>query len=381
MSTELIVTNARVVTADAAIDGTVVVRDGIIAEVAEAPSRAGGALDLAGDYLLPGLVELHTDNLEKHVAPRPGVRWPMQAAVLAHDAQLASAGITTVFDALTIADVDDNPVRAEMLHEAAQSVGALQRAGLFRAEHLLHMRCEVGNASVVETARSFLDDPLVRLVSLMDHTPGQRQFTSLSKYYEYYQGKWGYSDAEMEALIAKRRDEQARFSDRHRRDIVALCAERHLATASHDDATVEHVEEALGFGITISEFPTTVAAASEAHRRGMAVVMGAPNVVRGGSHSGNVSAAELAAAGILDILSSDYVPFSLLHSAFLLHRTVAMPLPEAITKISVNAARVVGLEDRGEIAPGQRGDLVQVHLTQGHLPVVRRVWRAGTRIL
>jgi alpha-D-ribose 1-methylphosphonate 5-triphosphate diphosphatase len=381
MSAELILTNARIVTADAVFAGSVVVRDGRIAEIADAPSRAPGALDLEGDYLLPGLVELHTDNLEKHVAPRPGVRWPMPAAVLAHDAQIASAGITTVFDALTVADVHDNPIRAEMLHEAARAVDAMQRSGLFRAEHFIHMRCEVGNESVVDTVRPFLDGPLVRLVSLMDHTPGQRQFTSLDKYYQYYQGKWGYSDAQMTDLIAKRKDEQTRFSEKHRREIVALCAERRLPTASHDDATVEHIEEAIGFGMTIAEFPTTVDAAAIAHRRGMAVVMGAPNVVRGGSHSGNVSASDLAAAGILDILSSDYVPFSLLHAAFLLHHSIDMALPEAVAKISANPARTLGLDDRGEIAVGRCADLARVTVIEGGLPVARQVWRGGARVV
>jgi alpha-D-ribose 1-methylphosphonate 5-triphosphate diphosphatase len=381
MPSELVLTNAKIVTADAVVGGALLIRDGLIAEISEAPSRIPSALDLAGDYLLPGLVELHTDNLEKHVSPRPGVRWPMQAALLAHDAQVASAGITTVFDALTIADIIDSPMRAEMLHDAARSVGTMQRAGLFRAEHLLHMRCEVSNAGVLETVRPLLDDQLVRLVSLMDHTPGQRQFTSLEKYAVYYKSRWGYSDAEMEALVAKRRDEQVVFADRHRREIAALCAERNLPTASHDDATVAHIEEALGFGMTIAEFPTTIDAAVEAHRHGMAVVMGAPNVVRGGSHSGNVSASDLAQAGVLDVLSSDYVPFSLLHSAFLLHRAIAMPLPEAIGKISVNPARVVGLADRGEIAPGQRADLIRAVLADDDFPVVRQVWRAGARVV
>jgi alpha-D-ribose 1-methylphosphonate 5-triphosphate diphosphatase len=379
MMQETILTNAVIVTADDSFPGSVVVRDGTIAEVAPGRSTAAGALDLQGDYLLPGLVEIHTDNLEKHVAPRPGVRWPMRGAVLAHDAQIAAAGITTVFDALTVCEVRDNPVRADMLQDAAATIGAAQREGLLRARHFLHMRCEVGHAEVVEIFRTFLDNPLLGLVSLMDHTPGQRQFASVEKYFEYYEGKFGYSRAVMGELVERRLAEQEIFAGKHRRTLAGMCAMHRLPTASHDDATIAHVEEAVGFGLTIAEFPTTSEAAMAARGRGMAVVMGAPNVVRGGSHSGNVSASDLAAAGLLDILSSDYVPFSLLHSAFLLHRTVGMSLPEAVSKVSAGPARAVGLVDRGEIAVGKRADLIRVHVA-GDVPAVRSVWREGHRV-
>jgi alpha-D-ribose 1-methylphosphonate 5-triphosphate diphosphatase len=379
MMNETILTNAVIVTATDAFPGSVVVRDGAIATVERGRSTSGGAIDLEGDYLLPGLVELHTDNLEKHVAPRPGVRWPMRGAVLAHDAQVAAAGITTVFDALTVCEVRDNPVRADMLQDAAATIGAAQREGLLRAQHFLHMRCEVGHAEVVEVFQTFLDNPLLGLVSLMDHTPGQRQFASIDKYFEYYEGKFGYSRAEMGELVERRLAEQEIFAGKHRRTLAGLCSTHRLPTASHDDATIAHIDEAVGFGLTIAEFPTTCEAAMAARARGMAVVMGAPNVVRGGSHSGNVSASDLAAADLLDILSSDYVPFSLLHSAFLLQRGIGITLPEAVAKVSSGPARAVGLADRGEIATGKRADLVQVRLAADDTPVVRQVWREGRR--
>lgn len=380
MSEELILTNARIVTADDVIAGTVVVRDGVIAELGPAASRAPRAVDCAGDYLLPGLVELHTDNLEKHVAPRPGVRWPMHAAVLAHDAQVAAAGITTVYDALAVGELREDPVRAEMLEDAATAIAEGQRAGAFRAEHFLHMRCEVGHEHIVEMVSPFLDDPMVRLVSFMDHSPGQRQFVTIEKYHEFHQGRFGYTDAEMRAMVDQRIENARRFADKNRAEIAALCAARDLPRASHDDATVEHVAEAVGFGVTIAEFPTTRTAAEAAHRTGMAVVMGAPNVVRGGSHSGNVSAAALVEYGVLDILSSDYVPCSLLHSAFLLHAHWGLSLPEAVAKVSLNPAKVLGLGDRGEIAPGKRGDLARVALL-ADMPVARQTWRQGERIV
>ena len=166
----------------------------------------------------------------------------------------------------------------------------------------------------------------------------------------------------------------------NRRREVALSRERELALASHDDATAEHVMEALELGMTRAEFPTTAEAAGFAHERGMAVVMGAPNVVRGGSHSGNVSARSLASERTLDILSSDYMPSSLLHAAFLLPDDGDLDLPSAVAMVSATPAQAIGLEDRGEIAVGRRADLVHARLA-GDFPVVREVWRAGSRIV
>jgi len=377
---EVILTNAQVVTPDEVIDGTVVVRGGEIVAIDAGPSRAPEAIDLGGHYLLPGLIELHTDNLEKHVAPRPGVRWPIRSAVLAHDSVIACAGITTVYDALTVGEIRHDGVRAEMLDASVEAITAGQRDGLLRAEHFLHLRCEVAHETIVQTVEAMIDHPLLRLMSLMDHTPGQRQFATLDKYYEYYQGKFGYTDAEMEAYAATKLDLNSRFSNNNRHTLSALAVAKGLPQASHDDATLEHVAEAVELGMSIAEFPTTMDAAASAHRNGLAVVMGGPNVVRGGSHSGNSSARDLAAEGLLDVLSSDYAPISLLHAAFVLHETLDLPLPEAIAKVTLNPARALRLDDRGEIAPGKRADLVHVQIADG-LPVTRQVWRAGARVV
>ena len=387
MTSELVLDNATVVLRDRILYGHIVCRGGEIVEVGEGPANVPGARDLEGDFLLPGLVEVHTDNLERYVSPRPGVRWPMMPALVAHDAQLAAAGITTVLDALAIVDIDEaaqrrgeTSVRGSMLHEAALTVSAAREDGLLRADHLLHLRCEVSYAEVVEVCEQLLQSPLVRLVSVMDHTPGQRQFTKVEHYYTYYQSRFGFNAAEMEALVERRVSDRQRYSDANRRRVVALCRDRNLPLASHDDATVEHVMESLDLGMSLAEFPTTVEAAALAHERGMAVIMGAPNVVRGGSHSGNVSASTLAAARTLDILSSDYMPVSLLHAAFLLRDDHGLDLAAAVAMVSATPARSIGLEDRGEIATGQRADLVRARRV-GEFPVVREVWRGGARIV
>jgi len=377
---ELVFTNARIVTADDVIHGSVVVRGEEIVTVDRGATQLPGAIDFDGEYLVPGLIELHTDNLEKNVAPRPGVRWPMPAAVLAHDAQIAGAGITTVFDALTVGEVRQEAVRAEMLLGSVKAISEMRREGSLRAEHFLHLRCEVAHETIVSTVEQLIDHPLVRLMSLMDHTPGQRQFASIEKYYEYYQGKFGYTDAEMAAYIALKTDLNRRFGDSNRRSLAALGRARGLPQASHDDGTLAHIKEAIELGMTIAEFPTTEEAATAANQRGMAIVLGAPNVVRGGSHSGNISARDQAAAGFLDILSSDYAPISLLHAAFLLHSEIDMPLPQAVAKVTRNPAQALGLDDRGEITAGKRADLVRVRVVDG-LPMARAVWRAGERVV
>jgi len=371
--------NARVVTPEDAFTGSVAVEDGLIAAVEPRPQPSRSAIDLDGDYLVPGVVELHTDVLERHAIPRPGVHWPEVPAVLAYDSQLVGAGITTVLDSLAIGYLVDTGQRPRDPRPLVEAIQAARRAGLLRADHYLHMRCEVSTELVVQDFAPFAGDPMVRLVSLMDHAPGQRQFVDVSKYREYNQGRYGLTDAQLDALVQRRLEEQARYAEDHRAAITALCRKHGLPVASHDDATVAHVDEAVQAGAAIAEFPTTLAAACAAHEYGLAVLAGAPNLVRGRSHSGNVTAAELAERGWLDVLSSDYVPASVLHGAFLLHLRHGMSLPRAIATVSATPARRVGLDDRGAIAPGKRADLVRVRVA-GDVVAVRGVWCQGERV-
>jgi alpha-D-ribose 1-methylphosphonate 5-triphosphate diphosphatase len=383
--TDRIITNATIVTAEEAVIGTVVVRGAMLADVQPGSSQLPAAEDWAGDYLLPGLVELHTDNLEKHLEPRPRVRWPAISALLTHDAQISSAGITTVLDAMGVGDFDERSVRAQGLHDAAQALRHARSHGLLRAEHLLHMRCELACDNMLEVVAPFLDDPLVRLVSLMDHTPGQRQWMDVERFRTYTQRDQRWSDEHLSAVVRNLQDMQARNAQSNREGLLALCRQRHIPLASHDDTLPAHIEEALDAGISISEFPTTLAAASAARAHGLGIVMGAPNLVRGGSHSGNVSALTLAQARLLDCLSSDYVPHALLHGAFLLRDLGGWSLPAALATVTRTPARLVGLDDRGEIAAGRRADFVRVRETRAAaddpaVPVPLSTWREGRRI-
>ncbi len=382
MTAELIITNARIIGRnDEVASGNLVVRDGVIAALDEGASNLPNAVDFGGDYLMPGLVELHTDNLEKHFAPRPGVRWPSRLAVQAHDAQIAAAGITTVLDAVAVGDVRDGAVRMEILREMVEAIDMSQSAGMLRANHLLHLRCEISFASLLDLVQPMAGLGWLKLVSIMDHTPGQRQFVSQQKYRQYYQGKFGLSDAEMDKFMADQIAAAAANGARNRRAVVELCRANGLALASHDDATAEHVAEAASDGMVVAEFPTTFEAAEMSRNSGMKVMMGGPNVVRGGSHSGNISARALAEKGHLDIISSDYVPGSLLTSAFLLPGQVpGISLSDAVAMVSANPAEAIGLHDRGALEPGRRADMIRVSLVQD-TPVVRAVWREGERVM
>jgi alpha-D-ribose 1-methylphosphonate 5-triphosphate diphosphatase len=373
MPVEQILTHARVVTAEQEFVGTVVLRDGLIAQVEEGVSGLSQAIDLGGDYLLPGLVELHTDNLEKYMSPRPGVDWPSASAVLTHDAQIVSAGITTVFDALAIGDVNPRGKRMQQLPAMLEAIAAAATGGLLRADHRLH-------PDSLAVFRDLVEHPLVQLVSVMDHSPGQRQFAKEDKYREYYMGKYHLSEAEMDAFVKEQVANSLEFSDRHRRAIVEDCHARGLSVASHDDATLAHVQESAGFGMSIAEFPTTLEAATASHALGLKVLMGAPNIVRGGSHSGNIAAAELARHEVLDILSSDYYPASLLQAAFMLAaQDNGYDLPRAIATVSRQPAHAAGLHDRGEIRVGLRADLLQAKVHEGQA-VIQQVWRQANRV-
>ena len=375
----LIFENARIVLPAAVLVGWIAVSGDRILEVGEgrAPERG---LDCAGDFLVPGLVDLHTDHLESHLQPRPKVAWPPLAAVVAYDAQIAASAITTVFDCVRVgSDLAYRSVAAE-LEAILGAIAAARAQDLLRAEHCLHVRCEICAEDVVEQTGWLLEGYEAKLISLMDHTPGARQFCDLAAWRTYYGGKWGLPASELERFMHTRRAQFVANYARHRAALVALAKAHRIVTASHDDATLAHVAEAIAEGAAIAEFPTTAEAAAACHRAGVAVLMGAPNVVRGGSHSGNVAAEALAREGVLDILSSDYVPASLLMGAFDLARRIEdYGLPAALRTVSLHPARAAGLNDRGQIAAGLRADLARIRIV-GNLPVVREVYRGGRRV-
>lgn len=388
MTKEVIFTNANVVTPQGTQYGTVVVKNDVIVSIEEGTTNVGttcectGSLvrDAQGDYLIPGLIEMHTDHLETQFQPRPGVLWPSPlAALVAHDTQVVGSGITTVLDSICCGQLNEGKMRHTLLDMSISAIRNARGKNILRADHQLHLRCEICDPHVMDMFEPYADEENLRLVSLMDHTPGQRQFCDYNKYREYHKCL-DWSEEQFQELVTQLKDEQETNAAKNRSILLAMCHRRNIPIASHDDTTVEHVEEAVREGLTISEFPTTLEAARKAKEEGLGIVMGAPNVVRGGSHSGNVSARDLAAEGLLDILSSDYVPASLLHGAFMLHETLDIPLHEALSTVTSTPARLLKLNDRGELAVGKRADIVRVK-TVDSVPVVRSVWRGGKRLL
>lgn len=374
--TETILTNARLVLENEVVAGTLVLRDGLIATIDPGTTAVPNALDCDGDFLAPGLVELHTDNLERHMTPRPGVDWPHPAAIVAHDAELAGVGITTVFDALRIGSetmvATERPGYRAYARSMATEILGMRAAGALRISHFLHLRAEVCSETLEQELAEFGPEDRVGIVSLMDHTPGQRQFADLTQLRTYMRGKHAMTEAEFDAHVSRRRELGDRVRDRHMGAAVAAAGRLGARLASHDDTTEAHVVQSANQGVVLAEFPTTLTAAEACRKNGIAVMMGAPNLIRGGSHSGNVSAAELADAGLMDILSSDYVPSALLTAALMLGDMLG-GIAQGIARVTANPARAAGLTDRGRLVPGLRADVIRFRQVCD-APVVRGVW-------
>ncbi len=378
--TETILANATLVLPGETLRGHLRMADGQIADIAQGGTIPPGAIDCGGDLVMPGLVELHTDNLERHIQPRPKVGWPHQAAIIAHDAELTSVGITTVFDALRVGSVVSNGRLGygEYARALADEILDLRAQGALRISHRLHLRAEVCSETLIEELAKFGAQDRVGIVSLMDHTPGQRQFSDVTQLRHYIRGKHGLSEAEFEAHIASQQALSARVRPVHEPAVVAAARRYGAVLASHDDTTPEQVATSRGHGVRFAEFPTTTAAALACHGQDIAVMMGAPNLIRGGSHSGNVAARALAEQGLLDILSSDYVPSALLSGALMLGDLWG-DMARGIATVTAAPATVAGLEDRGTLNPGLRADVIRVARV-GNAGAVRGVWVAGQRV-
>jgi alpha-D-ribose 1-methylphosphonate 5-triphosphate diphosphatase len=377
----LTITNAQIVTDDESFAGSLSVARGQLAALDSAPTALSAAIDFEGDFLIPGIIDIHTDNLERHYFPRPYIDWNAASAAIAHDGVCLSGGITTVFDSLSIGAWGNAEARAlDNLRRLVEGVDHAAASGALKAHHLFHWRCELTADDLLAMAAEFLPQRMTGLVSIMDHTPGQRQYRHLDRFLDRVWRSEGVSEDDIAARIDDRRAKQARNVVPNRAHIGAMTRHATIPLATHDDETVEHIEDGYAVGATIAEFPVTAEAAAHAHTRGMINVMGGPNLIRGGSYSGNVSAAETADAGLLDGFASDYVPRSLIECAFRLAQApFTWSLPDAVRTVTKTPAYAVGLNDRGVIATGKRADFLRVRLCGG-LPVVRGVWVKGERV-
>jgi len=376
---DLCLANAQLVLPGRVIRGAITIAQGVITDITEGDHITPGAINCAGDLVLPGLVELHTDNVERHIEPRPKVDWPHLPALIAHDAELASTGITTVFDAMRAGSIHAAEGKySNYARTLADELLAARDAGLFKISHFLHLRAEICSDTLLEELGAFGPKDCVGIVSLMDHTPGQRQFRDLALLKTYVTKKRGMNDEEFVAHVENLRRLQDKNGVRHQAGAVREAGRLGAVLASHDDTTAEHVATSGANGVGFAEFPTTVEAAEACRARGIAVMMGAPNLIRGGSHSGNVAAEDLARAGLLDIVSSDYVPSALLLSAFRL-AGIWDDLPRAVATVTANPAKAARLSDRGALQVGHRGDVLRVQKV-GDVPLLRGVWCQGNKI-
>ena len=380
MTIQTIFANARLILNNEVVTGSLAMVDGFITDIAQGMTVPKGAIDMQGDYLAPGLVELHTDNVERHLEPRPKVSWPFRAAILAHDRELAGAGITTVFDAIRVGSIvsDTSAGYPKYARQMTDEILGVRAAGLLRISHHIHLRAEVCSETLVDELDEFSSKDRIGIVSMMDHTPGQRQFVDISKFETYIRGKRKYSDDQWDAHIEFLYGLQARLGTKHEAATVAAAKRLGATLASHDDTTADQVSTSYSYGVRMAEFPTTVAAADACHANGIATIMGAPNLIRGGSHSGNVAAAELAQMDRLDILSSDYVPAGLLMAAVQLG-DIWGNLARGMRTVTDTPAQVVGLLDRGTLAIGQRADIIRFDL-QDQTPILHETWSAGRRV-
>ncbi|MEM7752373.1 MAG: alpha-D-ribose 1-methylphosphonate 5-triphosphate diphosphatase, partial [Pseudomonadota bacterium] len=309
----------------------------------------------------------------------PEVDWPHLPALIAHDAELASTGITTVFDAMRVGSIHSGKGRyIDYARKLADELLAARAEGFFKISHFLHLRAEICSETLLEELGNFSPEDRVGIVSLMDHTPGQRQFRDLTALKTYVSKKRGMTDAEFEDHVENLLSLQKQFGTVHERGAVVEAGRLGAVLASHDDTTADHVATSAANGVGFAEFPTTLEAAEACRAHGIAVMMGAPNLIRGGSHSGNVAAEDLARADLLDIVSSDYVPSALLLSAFRLAELWG-DLPRAIATVTSTPARAAHLEDRGALQVGLRGDVVRVRRF-GETPFLRGVWSQGQQV-
>lgn len=379
---DTIINSKRIVLPMDTISGHIIVRGAEIADIQPGLSQTSGALDWTDDVIIPGLIDIHTDNLEKHYMPRPGAQWDRMGAAIAHDGQMATAGVTTVLDSLSLHGRSTHGLdRSDALADLIDGLNEAEEAQGLRVDHRLHLRCEVTNPALFDLLADYIDSPRLQMLSVMDHTPGARYPGGLEALKEKWRTRGMTEDA-----ITERIHRQADWRDpvgaaERRARVSAIGQEHGIPIASHDDGLAEHIDEAKELGCTIAEFPVTINAANRATEVGLVNVMGAPNFVRGESHGGNLSARTLAQSGTLDALCSDYVPQSMIRAAFLLTEApFNWPLHEAVATVTAAPAAMSQLDDRGVISVGKRSDLLRVTHAQGEWPIIREAWRGGRRV-
>lgn len=378
MMKRLLLTNARVVFANETQEGVaVLIENGKIAALDPASAGDAQTVDLSGRMLMPGMIDLHCDALEKEVEPRPNVHFPLEFACAQADKRNAMAGITTVYHALSFANHELGVRNNAFAAEIARAVCRWQAYAL--VDNRVHVRYEVTDKTAPAVLSELLENGHAHMISFMDHTPGQGQFKDVAAFRNFLAKTYKTSESELDVILATKTT--AAEDALERMEKLALIAKREgIAIASHDDDTPDKVEAVAALGAAISEFPINLETALAAKAKGLATLFGAPNVLRGKSQSGSMRALDAINSDAADCLCGDYSPAALLPSVLRLPQLTDIALHEAIALVTRNPAKAAGLNDRGEIAVGKRADLVAVK-TLGGLPQAERVWVRGVPVL
>lgn len=383
---DILIKNGNVVTPDEILAGyDVRIDNGRIVEIgAGLAAEDGETVDAAGAWVAPGLVDVHSDYIEHVTAPRPTSLMDFTLALRVAERELLTHGITTMFHSLSFYGSNDfgtNPVRSVGNSRRLIDVIETSHESQHQIRHRFHARFEIDNVDRVEELKALIAARKVHLLSFMDHSPGQGQYRDLELYKIILQGYRKLASGEVEAIIADRRN-RAKIPLETLLEIAALARSQNIALASHDDDTVEKLDVVQALGSTISEFPITLEVAREARRRGLETVAGAPNVLLGGSHSGNLSAAEAVMEDAVDILCSDYYPPSMLHGVFQLHRENGIDLAAAFRLVTLHPARAVGLADElGSVETGKKADLLVIRPLADGFPYVETALVDGRILL
>ena len=378
--TGIVIDNARVVTPERVLDGASVrIAEGRIAEIStHMDSNGFMRIDAGGMHLLPGFVDLHSDAIEKEIEPRPSSYFPINMALFELDKKLAAAGITTMYHSISFGE-QDYGVRAN--ETASDIIKEINRLGsTLTVRTRVHARFEMTSAGAVSYIDELLRMGYIHLLSLMDHTPGQGQFREVATYRKYYRERYNIGDDSIDEIIERKKASGASVRTEYVERIVAMCHERHIPVASHDDDSEEKIEAIRDLGVSMTEFPINLPTACAAKKRGILVCLGAPNVVRGGSQGKNLSARDAIKAGCGDIICSDYYPMCLIHAVAALHKNEMLSLPDAVNMVSLNPAIATGIADEtGSIEAGKQADLVLADMS-GEVPRIMKTLVGGREV-
>jgi alpha-D-ribose 1-methylphosphonate 5-triphosphate diphosphatase len=377
---DFVIHNARLVTPTGTSENmSIGIEDGVIATIAEGDiPRNGNSINARGRHVIPGFIDMHSDAIEKEIEPRPGAVFPIDVAVFELDKKLASCGVTTIYHSISFAESEIKSRSNKRASEIARKLADL--ASALKVNTKIHARYEITDTDALPFLESLVNEQRIDLLSVMDHTPGQGQFKEIMTFKNYFGRVYRQTDEELDRLIDRKMNAKKALGDASLNVVISLCRDSHIPLASHDDDTPEKIQWLQSQGVTISEFPVTLDAARAATQHGLAVCLGAPNVLLGNSQNGNLSARKAIGDGFGNVICSDYSPMSMLHAVVALKQNSLKPLHDAVNMVSLNPARALGIDCRtGSVEEGKAADLVLVDMDRD-VPLVIKTFVSGKEV-